>query len=86
MKTTAEFCLQKLHARITPITDWVHNFRDLEDKKGGVIVVPQVALSASDFNASTNNYAGGTNTYDGASITLSKHLVTSLPYTDIDVA
>lgn len=86
MKTTSEFCLQKLHARITPITDWVHNFRDLEDKKGGVIVVPQVALSASDFNASTNNYAGGTNTYDGATITLSKHLVTSLPYTDVDVA
>lgn len=52
MKVTSDFALQTLYARLAPIKDFAHNFRDLEDRKGASIVIPVFNLSAAaEFNA-----------------------------------
>lgn len=87
MKVTSEFALQALHARLEPVVDFAHNFRDLEDRKGASIVIPVFDLSAAaDFNASTNNYFSGVNEIDAATVTLDKHIVKSLAITDRNIA
>ena len=87
MKTTSEFALQSLYAKLAPIRDFAHNFRELEDRKGASIVVPVFDLSAAaEFNADTNNYCGGTNEIDAATLTLNKHYVKALAVTDRDMA
>lgn len=87
MKVTSEFALQTLHSKLEPVTDFAHNFRDLEDRKGASIVVPTFELSsAAEFNASTNNYFGGVNEIGGQVVTLSSHYVKSLAITDRDMA
>lgn len=87
MKVTSEFALQSLHAKLEPVTDFAHNFRDLEDRKGASIVVPTFELSsAAEFNASSNNYFGGVNEIGGQVVTLSSHYVKSLAITDRDMA
>ena len=87
MKVTSEFALQALHARLEPVVDFAHNFRDLEDRKGASIVIPVFDLSAAaDFNASTNNYFSGVNEIDAATVTLDKHIVKSLAITDRNLA
>jgi len=87
MQTTSDFALQTLYARLAPIKDFAHNFRDLEDRKGASIVIPVFNLSAAaDFDADTNNYCAGTTEVDAATVTLSSHLIKQLMYTDRDVA
>lgn len=86
-KATSEFALQSLYAKLAPIRDFAHNFRELEDRKGASIVVPVFDLSAAaEFNADTNNYCGGTNEIDAATLTLNKHYVKALAVTDRDMA
>lgn len=86
-KVTSEFALQSLYAKLAPIRDFAHNFRELEDRKGASIVVPVFDLSAAaEFNADTNNYCGGTNEIDAATLTLNKHYVKALAVTDRDMA
>lgn len=87
MKVTSEFALQALHAKLEAITDFAHNFRDLEDRKGATIVVPTFELSgAGVFDATTNNYFSGVNEIGGAKVELSCHYVKSLAITDRDMA
>lgn len=88
MKVTSEFALQALHAKMEPIVDFTHNFRELEDRKGAAIVVPSFSnvTDAADFNATSNNYFGGSNEIDAATVTLDKHFVKSLMITDRNVA
>lgn len=86
-RVTSEFALQSLYAKLAPIRDFAHNFRELEDRKGASIVVPVFDLSAAaEFNADTNNYCGGTNEIDAATLTLNKHYVKALAVTDRDMA
>ena len=87
MKVTSEFALQALHAKLEAVTDFAHNFRDLEDRKGASIVVPTFELSgAGIFDATTNNYFSGVNEIGGATVPLSCHYVKSLAITDRDIA
>lgn len=87
METTSNFALQTLYARLAPIRDFAHNFRDLEDRKGASIVVPVFDLSAATtFDADSNNYCNGTTEVDAATVNLSTHLVKQFMYTDRDVA
>lgn len=86
-KVTSDFALQTLYARLAPIRDFAHNFRDLEDRKGASIVVPVFNLSAAtDFDADSNNYCNGNTEVDAATVNLSSHLVKQFMYTDRDVA
>lgn len=86
MTTTSNFALQSLHAKIAPVSDFTHNFRDLEDRKGAAIVIPTFNLSAAaDFDAVSNNYFSGVNEIDAATVTLDKHMVKSLAITDRDM-
>ena len=87
MRTTSDFALQTLYAKLAPIKDFAHNFRDLEDRKGASIVIPVFDLSAAaDFNADSNNYCNGQTEMDAATVNLSSHLVKQFMYTDRDVA
>lgn len=87
MKTTSEFALQALHAKLNPVVDFAHNFRELEDRKGAAVVVPVYDLTdAADFDAKNNNYFSGVNEIEGATVTLDKHMVKSLMVTDRDIA
>lgn len=87
MKTTSDFALQTLYARLAPIRDFAHNFRDLEDRKGASIVVPVFNLSAAtEFDADNNNYCNGTTEVDAATVNLGTHLIKQFMYTDRDVA
>lgn len=86
MKTTADFALQTLHAKLAPVTDFAHNFRDLEDRKGSSIVIADYSLSAAgEFNADSNNYFSGVNEIDAKTVNLNKHFVKSLAVTDRDL-
>ena len=87
MRTTSDFALQTLYAKLAPIKDFAHNFRDLEDRKGASIVIPVFNLSAAaDFDADSNNYCNGQTEMDAATVNLSSHLVKQFMYTDRDVA
>ena len=87
MKVTSEFALQGLHSKLAPITDFAHNFRELEDRKGAAIVIPTFDVAdAADFDAQSNNYFSGTNEIDAATVTLDKHMVKSLMITDRNIA
>lgn len=87
MKVTSDFALQTLYAKLAPIKDFAHNFRDLEDRKGASIVIPVFDLSAAaDFDADNNNYCNGTTEMDAATVNLSSHLIKQFMYTDRDVA
>ena len=86
MKTTSEFALQSLHEEIAPIMDFSHSFRELEDRVGAAVVVPNFTLSAAaEFNAESNNYFSGTKDVVGETINVDSHLVKSCMYTDRDV-
>lgn len=87
MKVTSDFALQTLHAKLAPVSDFAHNFRELEDRKGAAIVIPFFKTSdAADFDAASNNYFSGVNEIDGATVTLDKHMVKSLMITDRNIA
>ena len=87
LTVASDFALQALYARLAPIKDFAHNFRDLEDRKGAAIVIPTFNLSAAtEFDATSNNYCSGTDEGGAATVVLSSHLVKQLEYTDRDVA
>ena len=87
MKTTSQFALQALYAKLAPIRDFAHNFRDLEDRKGASIVVPVFDLSAAtEFNESNNDYCTNAGGVDAATVNLDTHLKQGITYTDRDVA
>lgn len=86
MKTTSEFALQSLAAKIAPVTDFAHNFRELEDRVGAAIVIPNFSLSAAgEFNASSNNYFGGSKEVTSETVNVNKHFVKSCMYEDRDL-
>ena len=86
MKTTSQFALQALYAKLAPIRDFAHNFRDLEDRKGASIVVPVFDLSAAtEFNESSNDYCTNAGGVDAATVNLDTHLKQGITYTDRDV-
>lgn len=84
--TISNFALQSLHEEIAPIMDFSHSFRELEDRVGAAVVVPNFTLSAAaEFNAESNNYFSGTKDVVGETINVDSHLVKSCMYTDRDV-
>ena len=87
MKVAAEASIQAMHAEMAKLQDFVHDYTELEGRKGEAIAVPVIDLSASaEFNADTNNYCNGQNEVDGAIVNLDKHFVKSVMITDRQLA
>ena len=87
MKVAAEASIQAMHAEMAKLQDFVHDYTELEGRKGEAIAVPVIDLSASaEFNADTNNYCNGQNEVDGALVNLDKHFVKSVMITDRQLA
>lgn len=91
MKITAQSALHELNFALAPVSEITHNYSELEGRKGEAIVIPDFTSSdevqgyeASLFNPSTNNYFSGQNEVGSKTVTLDKHFVKSLMFTDRD--
>ena len=86
MKVAAESALQGIHADLVRLQDFCHTYSELEDRKGASIVIPTYDLSAAaEFVAGSNQYDSGVNEIDSATLTLDKHFVKSVAFTDRDL-
>lgn len=87
MKVASEASIQAMHAEMAKLQDFVHDYTELEGRKGEAIAVPVMNLSASaEFDADSNNYCNGQNEVDGALVNLDKHYVKSVMITDRQLA
>ena len=60
MKVTAEKSIEVMHAAMAPLSLFAHSYDELDGRKGELIAVPVINLSASgEFDETTNNYASG---------------------------
>ena len=86
MKITAESAIQEMNFASAPLSEFVHNYSELEGRKGEAIVIPDFSNldEAGEFNPDTNNYFSGTNEVESQTVTLDKLFVKSLMFTDRD--
>ena len=83
MKIAAEKSIEVMHAAMAPLSLFAHNYDELDGRKGELIAVPVINLSASgEFDETTNNYASGGQVVDGAEVALNKHFLQSASITD----
>ena len=83
MKVTAEKSIEVMHAAMAPLSLFAHSYDELEGRKGELIAVPVINLSASgEFDETTNNYASGGQVVDSAEVALTKHFLQSASITD----
>ena len=83
MKVAAEKSIEVMHAAMAPLSLFAHNYDELDGRKGELIAVPVINLSASgEFDETTNNYASGGQVVDGAEVALNKHFLQSASITD----
>ena len=86
MKVCSESALQAIYPELVKLNDFCHTYSDLEDRKGASIVIPTFDLSAAgDFVVGSNQYDSGEQEADATTLTLNKHLVKSIEYSDRDV-
>lgn len=83
LKVASETALQAIYPELVKLQDFAHTYSELEERPGTAIVIPTYDLSvATDFDADTNNYAGGVNEVKASNVQLNKHLVKSLEIDD----
>ena len=83
MKVSAEKSIEVMHAAMAPLSLFAHSYDELDGRKGELIAVPVINLSASgEFDETTNNYASGGQVVDGAEVALNKHFLQSASITD----
>lgn len=86
MKITAESAIQEMDFEMAPLSEFVHNYNELEGRKGEAVVIPDFSdlNDAGEFNPDSNNYFSGTNEVGSKTVTLDKLFVKSLMFTDRD--
>ena len=86
MKITAESAIQEMNFASAPLSEFVHNYSELEGRRGEAIVIPDFSNldEAGEFNPDSNNYFSGTNEVESKTVTLDKLFVKSLMFTDRD--
>ena len=83
MKIAAEKSIEVMHAAMAPLSLFAHSYDELDGRKGELIAIPVINLSASgEFDETTNNYASGGQVVDGAEVALTKHFLQSASITD----
>lgn len=87
MKAMSEQAIITLGEHMAKLAPFAHSYDELDGRPGETIAIPVYDLSApADFNADSNNYCGGTETADGVTLNLDKHLVKSAVITDRQLA
>lgn len=87
IKAASESAIIAAHKNIAKLSLFAKNFSELNGRPGKEIAVPVYNFTdAAAFNASTNNYATGTNEIGGELITLDQHLVKPVSITDLEEA
>ena len=86
MKITAESAIQEMNFASAPLSEFVHNYSELEGRRGEAIVIPDFSNldEAGEFNPDSNNYFSGTNEVESQTVTLDKLFVKSLMFTARD--
>lgn len=86
MRITAESAIQEMNFAMAPLSEFVHNYSELEGRKGEAVVIPDFSelAEAGEFNPDSNNYFSGTNEVGSKTVTLDKLFVKSLMFTDRD--
>lgn len=85
IKVASEMAIMGIQKHMGALTEFAHNFKELNDRPGAAVAVPVYNLSAAaDFNEQTNNWCGGTNEVDGVTVNLDKHLIKSISLTDVE--
>ena len=61
MKITAESAIQEMNFAMAPLSEFVHNYNELEGRKGEAVVIPDFSNldEAGEFNPESNNYFSG---------------------------
>lgn len=86
MKVTSQAAIQELGFKLAPVSEITHNYAELEGRKGDSVLIPDFSKidEAGEFDATSNNYFGGTNEVDCKTVSLDKLFVKSLMFTDRD--
>lgn len=87
LKAASESAVIAAHKNVAKLSLFAKSFSELADRPGASVAVPIYDLSAAtDFNASSNNYATNGNEIGGELVNLSKHYVKSVSITDVEQA
>lgn len=85
IKVASEYSIMGIQKHMAALSEFVHDFKELNDRPGAAIAVPVFNLSAAaDFNEQTNNWCGGTNEVDGVTVNLDKHFIKSIALNDVE--
>lgn len=85
IKVASEYAIMGINKHMGALKEFVHDFKELNDRPGSAIAVPVFNLSAAaDFNEQTNNWCGGTKEVDGVTVNLDKHFIKSIALTDVE--
>ena len=85
-KVIAEKAVEAMKAEIAPLKLFATSYNsEIDGMFGQAVAVPTIALSAGEFDASTNNLEG-TNEFGGEVVTLDKDFVSSVRISDKNLA
>ena len=85
IKVASEYAIMGINKHMGALKEFVHDFKELNDRPGAAVAVPVFNLSAAaDFNEQTNNWCGGTNEVDGITVNLDKHFIKSIALNDVE--
>lgn len=83
IKVASETAIMGIKKHMGALTEFAHDFKELNDRKGAAIAVPVFDLSAAaEFNEETNNWCNGEG-IDGVTVNLDKHFIKSVQITDV---
>lgn len=83
LKVASETAIQSIFPALARLDSFAHNYTEIDAQPGETVVIPVYNLSsATEFDATTNNYGSATNQVTAAHVTLDKHLIAGVSITD----
>lgn len=86
MKVAAEAALMETNFALAPVSEFAHLYSELEGRRGDAVAIPDFSglTAGGEFDEDSNNYQSGDNEVDGQVITLDKHFIKQISFTDRD--